>query len=276
MEEIMKKKKVWICRTVIFFACVVGIVALLGTNKVKYYTTVIYMQLGKYITNKTIPIVIEDCSKIYVDRRISKGTEVYLTDNFDWLYGCKLYKDFSFTPDTYLVYTNLDYIHANNKNTNAYYTFRNCRKERYIFIWNTTDSSLLHELAHWADEAHNRLSQEKEWKDVYQKEWADNKWLNGTYTDGKLSEEDQLNLYLEESFAEGFAEWYAQYAYEKYMPLRPEEEQFSYIVAPSLGKYISEKEYPLTFRYMKNFYRNYEYGKNTLDAAKYGNVTLEE
>lgn len=199
----------------------------------------------------------------------------------DWLYKCKLYKDFGWADNTYMVYTSIDYIRRNDVKdsgsyTNAYYLTPRKSNDKYIFFWNQTDDSLLHELAHFADDTHGYISNEDAWRDIYYSEWTENEWLHN-YKDKKSEDDEQEKLYLKESFAEGFAQWYCDYYNSMYIENCNEEdlERLYLHVIENTTKGITKDEYPLTYAYMADFYENYKFSEGFMRALGLNYTSIE-
>ncbi|SHN56645.1 hypothetical protein SAMN02745247_01543 [Butyrivibrio hungatei DSM 14810] len=262
-RNIKKKniKKVRIDIAIIFslFMALVGFVArdiYLCIDKRHVENTGTYAQ--KYAISVDLPE-----GRINLDKELN-DVVLGLFDSKEGLYKCKLYKDFSWCPDSDLVMKTFSDIGKDNKNTRAYYM----PYTKDIYVWDECLESLdlFHELAHFSDDTHSWISHGKEWKSVYEAEWKDNEWLNEGYTNTKLSPDAQMNRYLEESFAQGFAIWYCTYANERYKNLD------NHII------FAEEKDielYPRTFEYMKNFYDNYQYSERFLEAVKCGFAELD-
>lgn len=270
----MKKlsKKVTLLITLISVLVIVCTLAILLAN-LSIPKTYRQIKNGTFIEKQTIAVELPDATW-YLDKRMDFTDRVYLVGEMGWLYDCKLYKDFGWYPDSYLVYSTVSTIRKdrNNDNVRAYYMPTN-RNERYLFVWETTDSSILHELAHFADDVQGDTSQSDEWDAIYQAEWTNNEWLK-VYKKDNLSEEEQETLNRKEAFAEGFADWYV-YTYEKeYFKDIPDEDRLTHLIW-SLGSETSEETYPLTYKYMENFYENYQFGEGFLNALSLNYTAIE-
>ncbi len=231
-----------------------------------------------YVEKNLVSVELPDC-RIYLDKRLKYYDSLCLALDLDWLYKCKLFKDFGWYPDSYLVYTSIDFIRKDDLPghiTNAYFRYSNKNDDKYIFIWNTTDSSIIHELAHFADYTHSWISHSKEWNEIYEAEWKNNEWLKVYYKDS-LSETEQLETYLEESFAEGFAQWYCRYYiadYSRKHPQDPIDDLIFHTINPHPID-VDEATYPLTFSYMNDFYKNYKFNDYFIEAVESGYTSIE-
>lgn len=232
-----------------------------------------------FVENNCIGVKLPDCD-IYVDKRLDCFDGLDLRTDNDWLYKCKLYKDFGWYPNAYLVYTSIEYVqHDDDKSldarTNAYFLTYEGDDNMYIYVWNTTESSILHEFAHFADYTHDTLSQSKEWAAIYEKEWKQNTWLLN-YKREDLNVNEQYALYLKESFAESFSQWYCDYYEEEYSKNCSTEELASVIshTAYVASRHIDKDAYPLTYEYMQKFYENYEFNDAFLDALSQGYTSI--
>ncbi len=246
----------------------------------KLYNSIPNIQMEKrtFADKNLVSVEIPDCT-LYLDKRLNYYDSIYLTEDLDWLYKCKLYKDFGWYPNAYLVYTSIDFIRRGDRKgftTNAYFKTTEKNDDKYIFIWNATDSSIIHELAHFADNTHNRISHDIEWYEIYQAEWKDNEWLKA-YKKESLDETQQLERYLQESFAEGFSQWYCRYYTDNYIKEHSDKSNDDLILHTVNPQAIDvdEDTYPLTFSYMQNFYENYEFNDVFYENVKLGYTSIE-
>ena len=270
----MKKCKtiaLWIVLAVLLVLLVAVII--IGFNMAEKTKTDWQIGKGTYVENNVVGVDIPD-GTLYIDKRLKYYERFCMQLDLNWLYKCKLYKDFGWYGDTYMVYTSLDYIRRNddrngNIKTNAYYLTNSKNDDKYIFFWNQTDDSLIHELAHFADDTHAGISQNDEWKNVYFTEWTENEWLQN-YHNGNLTDEEQLSIFLKESFAEGFAQWYCDYYTKKFSESCSEEEleDLCLHVVRTSPQGISKEEYPLTYAYMADFYENYKFSDGFMNALE--------
>lgn len=268
----MKQKKHWFCLII-----VLGFVLLLGTflfyMQINYYKTnetYLKMREHSFIEENTIPIELPK-GRLYLDKRLGSDDVVYLCNDLNWVFDCKLFQDFQWFHDSYCVYSSIDYIRINGgEKTTAYYQVVD--GDRYIFVWEFSWPSIIHELAHFADDTHDGLSQNEEWKSIYQKEWKNNKWLQG-YKKDSLSVDEQMNLFFKESFAEGFAMWYVSDYREKYYATYSEQQSekndILETVSNSVNAEVNKENYPLTYEYMERFYAQYAFSDEYLRAVEY-------
>jgi len=239
-----------------------------------------HIQDGSFIEKDCMRVRLPDCD-IYLDRRLNYPDDLTLQTDLGWLYKCKLYKDFGWYPNAYLVYTSIDYVRRNDDKdsdsyTDAYFQTNEGNDYKYIFIWKGMDSSVLHELAHFADSTHDNISQSAEWATIYEKEWKRSTWLLN-YKQDYLSDDEQYSRYLKESFAEGFSEWYCEYYKESFSKKCSTEELnnlYLHTVSPILIG-VNEDTYPMTFEYMRNFYENYEFNDIFMEAVSDGWTTID-
>lgn len=259
MEKVMDRKKFI---KIFYCACALVILSVFVFFTHKFYKeneTYLKMKNRTFI-EKTALYVELPKGRLYIDKRIEAYDGVYLCNDLDWLFNCKLFQDFLWYPNAYCVITSIDYIHIDSgPETMAYYQKMN--EDKYIFVWELTWASIIHELAHFADDTHDNISNSEEWREIYQAEWVDNEWLQ-LYKKELLSDEEQYKLFLKESFAEGFASWYVTYYCDKYYS-EYEDQQIdkSDIPVPVFKSNpdIDQETYPLTFEYMAKFYEHYSF-----------------
>ena len=235
---------------------------------------------GTFIEKNCLGVMLPDCT-VYLDKRMDCYEGLELRNDLNWLYNCKLYKDFGWYPNAYLVYTSINFIRRNDDKSsdtfrNAYFQTSRWNDDKYIFIWEATDPSIIHELAHFADVTHNNISQSKEWAAIYEKEWTQNTWLTNYKREG-LGENEQLSLYLKESFAEAFTQWYCDYHKDNFIKNCPSEELedliFHTVKASPIG--VNRDTYPMTYEYMQDFYENYEFNDMFLEALSNDYTSLD-
>lgn len=193
-----------------------------------------------YVKALCVDICLPGGISIRVDPEINRDTGVSICKDYHWLDKNKLCQDFISATDTYIVLTSERTVKLWGNNTLGVLGGSN----NTIWIKNLYETTILHELAHYADYTHDNLSQNERWQYIYQNEWSDNKWLE-TYKDKDKAKE---------AFAEGFAQWY----YLKYNDDFKNENNLCWITNASNCGFLKEN-YPLTCEFMEDFYDNYEF-----------------
>lgn len=284
VRTMKEKKRTTSKKTVLAWIIIIALFIFIGSSVNQIIKHVKKAVIRRQIDNQTyveknlVSVELPDCT-IYLDKRLKYYESLCLALDLDWIYKCKLYKDFGWYPDSYLVFTSIDFIRKDDLpgfNTNAYFMYNNKNDDKFIFIWNTADSSIIHELAHFADYTHGQVSHNHEWKEIYEAEWKKNKWLK-QYYDDSFNESEQLEKLLEESFAEGFSQWYCRYYSINYSNQHPEVQNddliFHTVTPQSID--VNELTYPLTFSYMNDFYANYKFNDYLIEAAELGYTSID-